>query len=140
MSSCRMDMEWTCNACNVAGASLGELSYPCTIQFIGCIWTALCKLGGRMKVQRRLANMAEVLLGVQLRWHVEDFDSHYWRQDFDLIVVFKILRDFENVDPNFIIGFFRWLEMVSGGAGQSFKLSRKRMLDVEKLKFANRVC
>ena len=49
-----------------------------------------------------------------------------------LIDVFKLLRDFENVDTYSIIGFFRWLEMVSRGA--EFQIVQKdyvEMLDGE---------
>ena len=49
-----------------------------------------------------------------------------------LIDVFKLLRDFEKVDTYSIIGFFRWLEMVSRGA--EFQIVQKdyvEMLDEE---------
>ena len=58
----------------------------------------------------------------------------------DLIEVFKILRGFENLDPD---TFFTWLEMVLGvlKCSSSFKLFKKRYhLDVGKFKFASRVC
>ena len=55
----------------------------------------------------------------------------------DLIEVFKILRGFENLDPD------RFFQVVGDGArrGHSFKLFKKRYrLDVGKFKFASRVC
>ena len=55
----------------------------------------------------------------------------------DLIEVFKIVRGFENLDPD------RFFQVVGDGArrGHSFKLFKKRYrLDVGKFKFASRVC
>ena len=55
----------------------------------------------------------------------------------DLIEVFKILRGFENLDPN------RFFQVVGDGArrGHNFKLFKKRYrLVVGKFKFASRVC
>ena len=54
-----------------------------------------------------------------------------------LIEVFKILRGFENLDPD------RFFQVIGDGArrGHSFKLFKKRYrLDVGKFKFASRVC
>ena len=54
----------------------------------------------------------------------------------DLIEVFKILRRFENLDPD------RFFQVVGDGVrrGHSFKLFKKRYrLDVGKFKFASRV-
>ena len=55
----------------------------------------------------------------------------------DLIEVFKILRGFENLDPD------RFFQVVGDGVrrGHSFKLFKKRYrLDVGKFKFSSRVC
>ena len=55
----------------------------------------------------------------------------------DLIEVFKILRGFENLDPD------RFFQVIGDGVkrGHSFKLFKKRYhLDVGKFKFASRVC
>ena len=56
----------------------------------------------------------------------------------DLIEVFKILRGFENLDPD------RFFQVIGDGArkeGHSFKLFKKRYrLDVRKFKFASMVC
>ena len=55
----------------------------------------------------------------------------------DLIEVFKILRGFENLDPD------RFFQVIEDGAtrGHSFKLFKKRYrLDVGKFKFFSRVC
>ena len=55
----------------------------------------------------------------------------------DLIEVFKILRGFENLDPD------RFVQVIGDGARRrhSFKLFKKRYrLDVGKFKFASRVC
>ena len=54
-----------------------------------------------------------------------------------LIEVFKILKGFENVDPE------KFFQVVGddGKRGHSFKLFKKRCrLDVGRFKFANRVC
>ena len=55
----------------------------------------------------------------------------------DLIEVFKILRGFENLDPD------RFFQVIGDGArrGHSFKLFKKRCrFDVGKFKFASWVC
>ena len=55
----------------------------------------------------------------------------------DLIEVFKILRDFENVDPEKLFQVVR----DDGRRGHSFKLFKRRYrLDVRRFKFANWVC
>ena len=57
-----------------------------------------------------------------------------------LIKIFKILRGFENLDPD------RFFQVIEDGArrGHSFKLFKKSLkryrLDVGKLKFASKVC
>ena len=55
----------------------------------------------------------------------------------DLIEVFKILRGFENLDPD------RFSQVIGDGVrrGHSFKLFKKRCrLDMGKFKFASKVC
>ena len=71
----------------------------------------------------------------RLRLGLTTLETRFWRAD--LIEVFKILRGFENVDPE---KFFQVVRD-NGRRGHSFKLFKKRYrLDVGRFKFANQVC
>ena len=76
------------------------------------------------KVQRRVTRMVEGLREYsyedRLRiLRLTTLETRFLRAD--LIKVFKILRGFENLDPD---RFFRWLEMVLGG-GKVLNCSRR---------------
>ena len=99
------------------------------------------------KVQRRATRMVEGLGGIFMRGYgvfmgyiydwlrilgLTTLETRFLRAD--LIDVFKILRGFENLDPD------RFFQVIGDGArrGHSFKLFKKS-LDVGKFKFASRV-
>ena len=92
------------------------------------------------KVQRRATKMVEGLEGYSYEDRLRilgltTLETRFLRAD--LIEVFKILRGFENLDPD------RFFQVVGDGVrrGHSFKLFKKRYrLDVGKFKFASRVC
>ena len=94
------------------------------------------------KVQRRATRMVEGLGGGGYSYEgrlrilgLTTLETRFLRAD--LIQVFKILRGFENLDPD------RFFQMIGDGARRrhSFKLFKKRYrLDVRKFKFAIRVC
>ena len=92
------------------------------------------------KVQRRATKMVEGLEGYSYSDRLRilgltTLETRFLRAD--LIEVFKILKGFENVDPE------KFFQVVGddGRRGHVFKLFKKRSrLDVGRFKFANRVC